>query len=74
MSQTVFQAGAISCADIRSPVYTCLDYKEGHLCKHCHKLRAMEGHSNAFDKCDSSPLNDYTFTPIPYASERAVCV
>ena len=51
---------------------TCLDYMEGHLCKHCHKIKAMDRN---LDVCDMShdypPLNDYSFAPIPHSSERA---
>ena len=47
---------------------TCLDYKQGHLCKHCHKVRAMCDASNAVDPTPALPV--FSFSPEPYTKNR----
>ena len=42
--------------------YNCLDYQEGHLCKHCHKVKAM-GFGESENLNPEKPAEPFIFNP-----------
>ena len=55
---------------------TCWDYQESNLCKHCHKIKAVNSSSGSGDThpdqsgtSDSSPLQ-FAFNPQPYIRDE----
>ena len=65
-STCVPQCTALECLYLcrRQIRCTCWDYQEGHLCKHCHKVKTTTNSAHINQKCISNPQPaTYTFNP-----------